>query len=63
MYSEHCQTFKILQNDAQVNQNFLRTEGSGEEGVGGRDVFVELGHFDKRGPAGKHFGNFSSRYS
>ena len=35
MYSEHCQTFKILQNDAQVNQNFLRTEGSGGEGVGG----------------------------
>ena len=41
----------ILQKDAQVyNNNFLRAPGG---------VFVELGHFDKRGPTGKHFGNFS----
>ena len=45
----------ILQKDAQVyNNNFLRAPGG---------VFVELGHFDKRGPTGKHFGNFSPRCS
>ena len=55
--------------DCRCEPEMFQGKGRGGRGEGWR--FVELGHFDKdfikntrkRGPAGKHFGVFSPRYS
>ena len=69
MYSEHCQTFK-LDHFAKRTMPGCRcaTRNTSLQGGWG---FVEPGYFDKhfvkntrkRGPARKHFENFSLRYS